>query len=358
MMLRLAFVIQCILLALAHESNPMTMERAQAQLADQMSSWAHGELQDFYGRHYPDKAAGGNAERAISKYVKSGRLIYLFNDLASVYTEHKDECLRLSSQYRTRNDDLYQRLQRSMAGVRMKWCCATEFDALDNQCDNVFYRGGAWEHHSVDWTFERKAMVWVTSITNFAFFPAIVASFRQDTPTSFIGIATMLTSGLYHAADSVERKVLGMNAGQWHRLDNTFAITSFVNSFLINSYLTRPTLDLWRWGMFLLILCLMEYNPWALGCTLGPIFISVCVFLHALCTKRSLARALWNKESKTALVFLLCAVVCFYKGLEQQLDYLRMWHGGWHLFVGAFAYKILCARALALRTLTADSKVA
>ena len=40
--------------------------------------------------------------------------------------------------------------------------------------------------------------------------------------------ATMVTSALYHLCESIERPVLGMNAGNWHRLDNVFAIMGFV----------------------------------------------------------------------------------------------------------------------------------
>ncbi len=31
---------------------------------------------------------------------------------------------------------------------------------------------------------------------------------------------------------------------------------------------------------------------------------------------------------------LAAAVFCFYKGLDDRRDYLRLWHGGWHVAAG------------------------
>jgi Protein of unknown function (DUF3522) len=42
-----------------------------------------------------------------------------------------------------------------------------------------------------------------------------------------IGVFTVLTSVFYHLAETLRRSFLGMSAGQWHRLDNVFALLTF-----------------------------------------------------------------------------------------------------------------------------------
>ena len=41
---------------------------------------------------------------------------------------------------------------------------------------------------------------------------------------------------------------------------------------------------------------------------------------------------------KRGVLLLVAGVVCFVRGLDDETDYLRVWHGLWHCFVGLASF--------------------
>jgi hypothetical protein len=48
-----------------------------------------------------------------------------------------------------------------------------------------------------------------------------------------------------------------------------------------------------------------------------------------------------KKAVQRAILCVIIGVYCFYKGLDEFNDYLRFYHGMWHLAAGAFSFYFL-----------------
>lgn len=91
------------------------------------------------------------------------------------------------------------------------------------------------------------------------------------------------------------------------------------------------------WAYTLLILVCMEIGPWNPICTLIPIAVPLLVLFGKLTWQRRWADV--NAvQVRVALGAMAAALVCFSFGLDDENDYLRLWHGMWHVFSGVFSY--------------------
>lgn len=169
-----------------------------------------------------------------------------------------------------------------------------------------------------------------------------------------LGVCTALTSLLYHVCEvlaspacvsrmtaAAPPTLLGMNDGKWHRLDNVFAIVSLQHMCLHLSHLPAGLRSALDWAMVALTLWCQEIAPWDLRFTLLPIAPALLTLVIALLTLRP---ALHRTYLVAALAALLPAVVCFAKGLDDTRDYLRMWHGGWHVCMSATVSFLLLSK--------------
>ena len=107
---------------------------------------------------------------------------------------------------------------------------------------------------------------------------------RGLTFEAVIAGATMVTSALYHLCESIERPVLGMNAGNWHRLDNIFAIVTpvAVVPLLMGRARTpqhQRDIDFVRWSSLFIGLFFQELNPWNVLCTITPVILAFLYYL-------------------------------------------------------------------------------
>ena len=66
---------------------------------------------------------------------------------------------------------------------------------------------------------------------------------------------------------------------------------------------------------------------------MAPVLICAAVQVTTLARQPALRGRLWNRWTHSGLLALAAAVVCFVKGLDQDKDYLRMWHGAWHVCI-------------------------
>mmetsp|Transcript_148305 Transcript_148305/g.259197 ORF Transcript_148305/g.259197 Transcript_148305/m.259197 type:complete len:224 (-) Transcript_148305:230-901(-) len=188
-------------------------------------------------------------------------------------------------------------------------------------------------------TWEETLMaMFICIITNASMLFFIVAQFRnKNWFEAVLGIATILVSTLYHSAEILGTSILGMNDGQWHRLDNVFAIlclSSLCVFFMCNN---SNNDDFFRWGFLVLILWFQERGPWDLENTIIPIVIAFSTLVGKYLWLRRLPPFVRQRPFHIGLVWLLLAVVAFSRGLDDSTDYLRFWHGLWHMF-GAVAF--------------------
>lgn len=189
---------------------------------------------------------------------------------------------------------------------------------------------------------EKFAMLLITGVTNFVSIPAIVMVYKKGLYFQFcIGFFTFFTSLMYHSLDSVLWPHLYIRAQEWHKLDNIGSIMCFVtlmiywmdnlqhkeNGTYHSKQFCNTDLILNLCGLFLTMI-MQANHPWELQNTIIPIliFIAICLFKN-ICIRP----ARFNKAyMKRGLIWMGLAVYCFIKGLDEDSDYLRIYHGLWH----------------------------
>ncbi|KAE9344885.1 hypothetical protein PF008_g9019 [Phytophthora fragariae] len=187
-------------------------------------------------------------------------------------------------------------------------------------------------------SFEMAMMLAVTGITNFCMFPAIYSLYRrQFVFEAFIGMFTMATSLMYHVCDSIDGP-LWLTEGQWHRLDNVGSIMSFVMWGIHLMDLRHPVLERYVQYFFLgTVLVFQEKNPWDAWNSVIPVGGSFLLLLVSFAVRRRVPRYDY-RPFRRGLLLLVCGVGCFVRGLNDDTDPFRFFHGCWHGFVGAAAY--------------------
>ncbi|CAK9061312.1 unnamed protein product [Durusdinium trenchii] len=181
--------------------------------------------------------------------------------------------------------------------------------------------------------------IW-TGGTNLAFVPVFVLTYQEGMHYEcIIGFFTMVTSSLYHVCESLQVKFLGFNHGRWHHMDNVFAVTALLLNIANFAQGPRPSAfrELRNSLATSVVVCFQVASPWNLMHTILPLVFGFVLLLVELAYWRRLPSFGKADLFKT----LLCgsaAGLCFYKGLDETKDYLRLWHGGWHLCVSAMTY--------------------
>mmetsp|Transcript_95681 Transcript_95681/g.254053 ORF Transcript_95681/g.254053 Transcript_95681/m.254053 type:complete len:217 (-) Transcript_95681:22-672(-) len=179
---------------------------------------------------------------------------------------------------------------------------------------------------------------WVTGATNFPMVLVAVQAYRYGLYYECVmGLMTMITSTAYHVCQSLDWKLLGFNEGRWHHMDNVFAIASLMAIILGFAQLPKGSAarEMLNTSSVSLAVVAQLMSPWDLNFTVGPLVASAIAFLLSVLARRRLPH-LDGRSGRLALAFLFGAAVCFAKGLDQRKDWLRLWHGGWHLFVSGF----------------------
>ncbi|ETO23502.1 hypothetical protein RFI_13680 [Reticulomyxa filosa] len=155
-----------------------------------------------------------------------------------------------------------------------------------------------------------------------------------------------MVSVCYHVAEALpNQRLFGLHEGEWHKLDNIAAISCCNVLFIYLCNLSSPHVR-YLWGLIQLgiVVVLQTHSPWDLLFTLVPIFFHLLVFLvkYFFFEKylyKSVRPTKWNVNNvKSSFFWLVPAIICFCKGLDDEHDYLRLWHGAWHAFLGISSY--------------------
>jgi len=151
------------------------------------------------------------------------------------------------------------------------------------------------------------------------------------------GAAVTATSTLYHACDALDARLLGLTAGNWHRLDNVFLIFSAVGLALLAAGPTVPE-DV-RWVFVVMAVVLQEANPWHVGFAVAPVaaadvFALAWALRHAPPSHRARLR---SPAFAKAVVLHLVALAFFFRGCSSAEDPFRFFHSLWHLTNAAAA---------------------
>eukprot|EP00906_Rhabdomonas_costata_P019340 RCo028264 len=183
-------------------------------------------------------------------------------------------------------------------------------------------------------------MVVVTVLSNLAGLPAAAVLYRQRNMDFelFLCLGTFVTSMCYHLCESLGTS-LWLTEVQWHRLDNVMAISSFMCWFVyLCDFTDRRARDACRFAVMAVVLVLQEGAPWDERFTFGPVLATALLFL----LKRWLVDGCGPKcdpnRLRTGLLLQSLGVLCFIRGLDNDTDPLRIFHGLWHVFISGACY--------------------
>ena len=181
--------------------------------------------------------------------------------------------------------------------------------------------------------YEQYAVFLIAGLTNLASLPGIVyLSKHQSTLHGFIGYFALLVSICYHIAEALpNQKLFDVFEGKWHRLDNIFSISAFnmLAIYLLDIEESHPRLRTFlEHFQFGFVMILQEWNPWDMRVTLFPIIIFNSLLIIKYIIFRQSIRWKLDKLIISSFPF-IPAIYCFYRGLDDRRDYLRMWHGMW-----------------------------
>jgi predicted membrane channel-forming protein YqfA (hemolysin III family) len=191
---------------------------------------------------------------------------------------------------------------------------------------------------------ERLLMALFTGLSNIASLPVIHhLHTKKRFLETYIGTFTAITSFMYHVCESLEIE-LYMDQGQWHELDNIGSI-SCMNALLIgltssgkpfdSAYSTHIKLN---FISMLITITMQTKHPWDLFNTIVPIVLFVFVVVYDY--YRNGLPTINQNALKKGLSVLVIAVSMFIKGLDDENDYLRIYHSLWHVFIAISSHYI------------------
>eukprot|EP00386_Alphamonas_edax_P015691 GDKI01047884.1.p1 GENE.GDKI01047884.1~~GDKI01047884.1.p1 ORF type:complete len:266 (-),score=67.77 GDKI01047884.1:329-1126(-) len=193
--------------------------------------------------------------------------------------------------------------------------------------------------------WEQTVQLVTSSGTNLIMLPAAILAWQYKTPIdSVIFLFTIATSAVYHATQTLNASIFRGDHGKWHQADNIFAISTFMNIILLVAQLEDEQLLTCVKLCGLCVITVMQLlSPWDIDYTISPIVLTVvCVAVYRAAFVRKLPEVV-PRNAVWGLVSLVCAVVCYSKGLDDEHDYLRLWHSCWHAFIGIAAWHAIKA---------------
>jgi hypothetical protein len=157
-----------------------------------------------------------------------------------------------------------------------------------------------------------------------------------------IGCCAFTTSCLYHICEVLRIRILSMNDGQWHRLDNVFAITMMQCIVL---YLTTDNYgyelsvnqqekdEFVKWICMVVTLFCQEKGPWKIEYTIIPIVFATMIAIGRWILVPEIRPVIEKSKIWLGLFLTAVAIFFFVRGLDDDNDYMRINHMLWHLFI-------------------------
>jgi len=180
---------------------------------------------------------------------------------------------------------------------------------------------------------EKLLTAFISGFSNFALIPGLfLMKYKRRYFEFYIGFLTFLSSFLYHFTESIAIKII-LKPGRWHKLDNIGSISG-INSLLINNFNNFSSENKLEANFIsLIIIFLFQFDHfWKIENTIFPILICLACMLVNFILK-GVPRV--NKEMLLrGLFFLIIAIIMFIFGLDDEKDYLRIYHSLWHFFIG------------------------
>lgn len=189
---------------------------------------------------------------------------------------------------------------------------------------------------------EKVVMFFLTGLSNLCCFPVLLVIYKRKMVFgTMIGVFTFICSFLYHSMESLEIQEFYLTYSDWHRLDNIGSIMSLIylfvhlmdnleysNGIYLSAHENIIDRVLCYLGLFITLL-MQTKHPWNLENTVVPIAIFASITIGKTILYRK--PRLHKQNFGFGCAILALGLICFYKGLDDNHDYLRIWHGCWHI---------------------------
>lgn len=160
-----------------------------------------------------------------------------------------------------------------------------------------------------------------------------------------ISIFAIISSVLYHSLELTEASVLGGTSHHWHIADNIFSSTAFcfVAINFIQYSTTMMSVEMAKIFVICLSVICQTIAPWDFRYTCWPIVISLVGTTLFFIFKRRWPQ-INTKWGAISGISAIASLIFFTLGLNDENDFLRFYHGMWHLSASTFMYSVLrCA---------------
>jgi len=191
---------------------------------------------------------------------------------------------------------------------------------------------------------EQLAQLMTTGVSNCFMIPTAFKAWNSGLYfDAIVGVFAILTSTAYHTLETLNTRFLGGDSLRFHQADNVFSVALFCFFAIQFAQVESPAVtDLFKLvilGTSVCVQCIAPWNPWY---SFVPIATSYGGVIAYLLVKRKRPEICWKNFRVAAATFLL-AIITFVVGLQDDYDYLRIFHGLWHFFVSIFGYTIIAS---------------
>jgi hypothetical protein len=190
--------------------------------------------------------------------------------------------------------------------------------------------------------------------TNVFCIPTLVVLYRKRLAFQFcVGFFTAIASFTYHLCESIAAERILLTELEWHKLDNIGSIVCFVMMFVYWADVQNDFLELMlNMSALLLAVTLQEGDPWNINYTVGPILLYISALVAYKLSKHRFAPVLNLDMVRRAGLLIAAGFVCFYFAIDEFSDYLRIWHGLWHVSIGLSSFYTWQAKSKPSEVLT------
>jgi hypothetical protein len=160
--------------------------------------------------------------------------------------------------------------------------------------------------------------------------PTICLLRNRNHVFEYLCAATLaIASFMYHFQECLDVMII-MSDVQWHKIDNIFTITGLNNITLSLCNLERHEVLNYKYVSFMVVIIFQEIDPWNLKNTVYPSLMFFYLSLYFLLYKGLPKYNFYNL--KRGIIILFCAFAFFTKALNEDTDYMRLFHWIWHMF--------------------------
>ncbi|CAK71570.1 unnamed protein product (macronuclear) [Paramecium tetraurelia] len=180
--------------------------------------------------------------------------------------------------------------------------------------------------------FEMFLMVIITAVSNGVMIPQIIYTYKiKNVHTLFLSGLLFVSSFMYHLSESIGVEPIILKEVDWHQLDNIASICGLMELFNYLMQNNRSTRKSIQWINFIFVVIIQESHAWNVWATVIPILISLIIFIIKQTFYPKKGQIVNKDYLHKGLFYLFIGFIAFYFGLDEYKDYLRLWHGLWHL---------------------------